>query len=99
MVDEQITLSDRYYFDYGGAVLPDGRVVFAQISFSYTGPDGAAEGVQMIHVFRSCTTRAPPGPSSCSTSSNSGASAHRVRVTATTTTAGPRSRPTRTATS
>ena len=33
-----------YYFDYGGAVLPDGRVVFAQISFSYTGPDGAARG-------------------------------------------------------
>lgn len=50
---EQITLSDRYYFDYGGAVLPDGRVVFAQISFSYTGPDGAARGVQMIHVFTS----------------------------------------------
>ena len=50
---EQLTLSDRYYFDYGGAVLPDGRVVFAQISFSYTGPGGAAEGVQMIHVFTS----------------------------------------------
>ena len=42
----KITDSDRYYFDYGGAVLPNGVVVFAQISFSYTGPDHAAEGVQ-----------------------------------------------------
>jgi BNR repeat-like domain len=49
----KITDSGRYYFDYGGAVLPNGVVVFAQISFSYTGPDHAAEGVQRIHVFRS----------------------------------------------
>jgi hypothetical protein len=49
----KITDGDRYYFDYGGAVLPNGTVVFAQISFSYTGPDHAAEGVQRIHVFRS----------------------------------------------
>jgi BNR repeat-like domain len=49
----KITDSDRYYFDYGGAVLPNGVVVFAQISFSYTGPHNAAEGVQRIHVFTS----------------------------------------------
>ena len=49
----KITDGDRYYFDYGGTVLPNGIVVFAQISFAYTGPDHAAEGVQRIHVFRS----------------------------------------------
>jgi hypothetical protein len=49
----KITHSDRYYFDYGGAVLPDGRIVFGQVSFSYTGPDHAAEGVQKVHVFAS----------------------------------------------
>lgn len=49
----KITESDRYYFDYGGAVLPNGDVVFSQISFTYSGPDDAAEGVQRIHVFRS----------------------------------------------
>ena len=49
----KITESDRYYFDYGGAVLPNGVVVFAQISFSYTGPHNAAAGVQRIHVFTS----------------------------------------------
>src|SRR6185295_8326507 len=31
----KITDGDRYYFDYGGAVLPNGVVVFTQISFSY----------------------------------------------------------------
>jgi hypothetical protein len=49
----KITESDRYYFDYGGAVLPNGVVVFSQISFTYSGPHDAAEGVQRIHVFRS----------------------------------------------
>jgi len=48
---QKVTDSDRYYFDYGGAVLPDGRVVFSQISFSYTGPGHGAEGTQQIHVF------------------------------------------------
>src|SRR5262245_10100929 len=48
---ERLTNGPRYYFDYGGAVLPDGRVVFSQISFSYTGPHHAAEGTQQIHVF------------------------------------------------
>ena len=49
----KITEGDRYYFDYGGVVLPNGFVVFAQISFSYSGPHNAAEGVQRIHLFRS----------------------------------------------
>ena len=49
----KITDSDRYYFDYGGAVLPNGVVVFAQISFTYSGPHDAAQGVQRIHMFRS----------------------------------------------
>jgi len=50
---KRLTDSPRYYFDYGGAVLPDGRVVFGQISFSYTGEHHAAEGTQQIHVFLS----------------------------------------------
>ena len=49
----RITQSDRYYYDYGGAVLPNGDVVFGQISFTYSGPHNAAAGVQRIHVFRS----------------------------------------------
>jgi len=49
----RITDGQRYYFDYGGAVLPNGEVVFAQISFTYSGPHDAAEGVQRIHVFTS----------------------------------------------
>lgn len=49
----RLTTSDRYYFDYGGVVLPDGRVVFSHISFSYTGEDGAAEGTVQIHLFAS----------------------------------------------
>src|SRR5262245_5026576 len=48
---ERLTDGPRYYFDYGGAVLPDGRVVFSQISFSYTGPHHAAAGPIQIHVF------------------------------------------------
>ena len=49
----QITDTGRYYFAYGGAVQPDDSVVFSQASFSYTGPGGAAEGTQNVHVFRS----------------------------------------------
>ncbi len=49
----KITETDRYYFSYGTAVLPTGRVVLTQVSFSYTGPGGAAEGVQQVHVFTS----------------------------------------------
>ena len=48
---ERLTDGSRYYFDYGGEVLPDGSVVFSQISFSFTGPGHAAEGTQQIHVF------------------------------------------------
>jgi BNR repeat-like domain len=49
----QITDTRRYYFAYGAAVLPDDSVVFSQVSFSYHGPGGAAEGTQDVHVFRS----------------------------------------------
>jgi hypothetical protein len=44
---------DRYYFAYGGAVGPDGTVVFSEISFSYTGPRDTAEGPIEIHAIRS----------------------------------------------
>jgi hypothetical protein len=47
---ERVTRSDRYFYDYGGEVLPDGRVVFSQISFTYTGPDDSVQGVQQIHL-------------------------------------------------
>lgn len=47
------TISERYYFDYGGVVLPDGRVVFSHISFLYTGPGGAPEGPISIELFAS----------------------------------------------
>jgi hypothetical protein len=49
----RITDSGRHYFDYGGAVLRNGTVVFSQISFTFSGPHRAAEGVQRIHVFTS----------------------------------------------
>ncbi|HEX6231360.1 MAG TPA: sialidase family protein [Actinomycetota bacterium] len=45
--------SERYYFAYGGQVVPDGAVVFTEISFSYTGPGGDAEGPIQIHAIRS----------------------------------------------
>jgi hypothetical protein len=50
---DRVTESDRYFFDYGGAVLPSGRVVFGHVSFSYTGPGDAAEGLQQVHVLAS----------------------------------------------
>ena len=49
----RVTRDDRYLYDYAGAVLPDGRVVFSQISFSYSGPDGEVEGTQQIHLISS----------------------------------------------
>ncbi len=49
----RVTEGPRYYFEYGGAVLPDGTVVFSDISFSYTGPKDTAEGPILIHVLRS----------------------------------------------
>jgi hypothetical protein len=49
----RITTSDRYHFDYGGVVLPDGRVAFSHISFLYTGLGGAPEGPIGIHLFAS----------------------------------------------
>jgi hypothetical protein len=49
----QVKISDssRYYFAYGTAVLPDGRAVATEISFTYSGPAGAAEGVAQTHVL------------------------------------------------
>jgi hypothetical protein len=49
----QVKVSDsrRYYFAYGAAVLPDGRAVLTNISFTYSGPAAAAEGVMKIHVL------------------------------------------------
>jgi len=49
----RVTNGDRYFYDYGGAVLPDGRVVFSHISITYSGPGDEAEGVVQIHVFAS----------------------------------------------
>jgi len=49
----RVTDSDRYFYDYGGAVLPGGRVVFSHISITYSGPGDEAEGVVQIHVFAS----------------------------------------------
>jgi len=49
----RVTDSDRYHFDYGGAVLPDGRAVFSHISFLYTGDGGAPEGPIQILLFAS----------------------------------------------
>lgn len=48
---QRIVESDRYYYDYGGVVLPDGRVVFSHISFTYSGPGGAAEGPLEVSVL------------------------------------------------
>ncbi len=42
---------DRYTFAYGGHVAADGTVVFTEVSFSYTGPDHAAEGPIQIHTL------------------------------------------------
>ncbi len=49
----RVTRGDRYYFAYQGAVLPDGRVTFAQMSETYTGPGGASEGPVLVHAITS----------------------------------------------
>ncbi|MCI0634637.1 MAG: glycoside hydrolase [Actinobacteria bacterium] len=49
----RVTDGRRYYFAYGTAVLPQGRVVSTQISFSYSGPAASAEGVVQVHVLTS----------------------------------------------
>jgi hypothetical protein len=49
----KVTDDERYHFAYGTAVLPSGRVISTQISFTYTGPAGAAEGVTRTHVLAS----------------------------------------------
>jgi hypothetical protein len=49
----RVTNDERYRFAYGTAVLPDGRVVSTQNSFTYSGPAAAAEGVVLQHVYAS----------------------------------------------
>jgi Neuraminidase (sialidase) len=49
----RVTDNRRYNFAYGTAVLPDGRAVSSQISFTYSGPAAAAEGVVKVHVYAS----------------------------------------------
>jgi hypothetical protein len=49
----RVTNSDRYFYDYGGVVLPTGRALFSHISYRYSGPDNVAEGPVQIHVFAS----------------------------------------------
>jgi hypothetical protein len=49
----RVSDSDRYYYNYGGAVLPDGRAISTQISFTYSGPGDEAEGVVRVHVIAS----------------------------------------------
>ena len=49
----KVSNAQRYSFAYGAAVLPDGRVVLSNISFTYSGPAGAAEGTMQIHVLAS----------------------------------------------
>jgi len=49
----RVTNSDRYFYDYGGVVLPTGRALFSHISYRYSGPDNVAEGPVQIHLFAS----------------------------------------------
>jgi len=49
----RVTNDERYHFAYGTAVLPDGRVVSTQNSFTYSGPASAAEGPVLQHVYSS----------------------------------------------
>ena len=49
----RVTNSERYYFDYGGVVLPSGRVLLSHISFDYTGPTDAPVGPVLIHLLTS----------------------------------------------
>ena len=49
----RVTNDNRYHYDYGVAVLPSGRVVSSQISFTYTAPGAGAEGEVQIHLYAS----------------------------------------------
>ncbi len=49
----RVTNGSRYYFAYAGVVAPDGRVTFAQMSETYTGPGGASEGPVLVHAIGS----------------------------------------------
>lgn len=49
----RVTDGDRYSFAYQGFVAPDGRVTFAEMSETYTGPGGASEGPVFAHAISS----------------------------------------------
>lgn len=49
----RVTDGTRYYFAYQGTVAPDGRVTFAEMSETYTGPGGASEGPVLVHAISS----------------------------------------------
>jgi Neuraminidase (sialidase) len=49
----RVTNSARYYYDYGGIVLPSGRVLFSHISFDYSGPDSTPLGPVLTHLLAS----------------------------------------------
>jgi hypothetical protein len=49
----RVTNDNRYHYDYGVTVLPTGRIVSSQISFTYTAPGAAPEGEVRIHVYAS----------------------------------------------
>ena len=49
----RVTNSSRYYYDYGGIVLPSGRVLFSHISFDYSGPDDSPVGPVLTHLLSS----------------------------------------------
>ncbi len=47
----RVTNSEQYFYDWGGIVLPSGRVLFSQTSYTYSGPGNSAEGSVLIHLF------------------------------------------------
>ena len=49
----KVVNSTRYYFAFDGDVLPNGTVVFAEASISYTGPGASPEGLVQYHAIRS----------------------------------------------
>jgi hypothetical protein len=49
----KVVNGSRYYFAFDADVLPNGTVVFAEASISYTGPGSAPEGQVLYHAIRS----------------------------------------------
>lgn len=50
---KRVLSTDRYYYAFGGQVLPGGTIVFAEASLSYTGPHGGPAGTVRYHALRS----------------------------------------------